>query len=292
MPSIGAGCAHDVHFATVIFGSCDQHCAQHDAVRSRHGKSARQEMHQEGRTIRSVSRPSNDNAVTDNALCTRDIVLVHRRSATLKNRKTSLIVPAMKRTLIYAALLVCSALPLMAQNHEVGVIVGGSRRFVEGGPEHAEGDFIESNFSLSNNAIDLYWGVQLEPDLMFKIRGGRIQNEIAVPYEDTVVDPDGVSRTHTFRRDVEGEVSHIEGVVEYRFSEVFGSSGLFAGVGYYRQSPDEGDSTNGYGFVGGVNADFPLSRRYGIVVEGAYHWTKADFNARYMTVGGGLRVRF
>ncbi|HEX7832564.1 MAG TPA: hypothetical protein VF787_23100 [Thermoanaerobaculia bacterium] len=197
----------------------------------------------------------------------------------------------MKRTLILAALALCGALPLMAQNSEVGVIVGGSRRFVEGA-EHLPGDFTESNFALSNNAIDLYWSMQLEPELNFKIRGGRIQTQIATEYEDQVVGTDGVIRTETFRRDFEGEVQHIEGVVEYRFSEAFGSSGLFGGVGYYRQSPDEGDSISNYGFVGGVNADFPLSRRYGILVEGAYHWTNSEFDSRYMTLGAGLRVRF
>jgi predicted porin len=198
----------------------------------------------------------------------------------------------MKRTLILAALLLCSALPLLAQNTEFGVIVGGSRRFVEGGPERLEGDFIESNFALSNNAIDLYWSMQIEPDLNFKIRGGRIQTQIATPYEAEVIDANGNPTTRTFRRDFEGEVQHIEGVVEYRFSEAFGTSGLFAGLGYYRQSPDEGDSRSGYGFVGGVNADFPISRRYGVIVEGAYHWTNTEFDSRYMTLGAGLRMRF
>jgi predicted porin len=199
----------------------------------------------------------------------------------------------MKRTLISIAVALCFALPMMAQSSsEVGVIVGGSRRFVEGGPERLAGDFIESNFGLSNNAIDLYWSMAIEPDLNFKIRGGRIQTQIATPYEADVINANGTTTTKTFRRDFEGEVQHIEGVVEYRFHEAFGSSGLFGGVGYYRQSPDEGDSTSNYGFVGGVNADFPLSRRYGILVEGAYHWTNTEFDSRYMTLGAGLRVRF
>ncbi len=199
----------------------------------------------------------------------------------------------MKRTLFALALTLCSALPLAAQNStEFGVIIGGSRRFVEGGPERLAGDFIESNFGLSNNAVDLYWSMQIEPELNFKIRGGRIQTQIATPYEADVVGDDGVTRTETFRRDFDGEVTHIEGVVEYRFSEAFGSSGLFAGGGFYRQSPEQGDAITNYGFVGGVNADFPLSRRYGVLVEGAYHWTNNEFDARYMTLGAGLRVRF
>jgi hypothetical protein len=198
----------------------------------------------------------------------------------------------MKRTLLLVALILASALPLAAQNsNEFGILIGGSRRFVEGGPERLAGDFIESNFGLSNSAIDLYWSIQTESDVHFKIRGGRIETEIATPYEAEVTEG-GVTQTKTFRRDSEGEVAHIEGVVEYRFSEAFGSSGLFAGVGYYRLSPDEGDDLATYGVVGGVNADFPITRRYGVVVEGAYHWTSGDFNSRYMTLGAGMRVRF
>lgn len=211
----------------------------------------------------------------------------------MKNQNPSRIVPAMKRTLILAALVLSTAAPLMAQSStEFGVLVGGSRRFVEGGPEHLAGDFIESNFALSNSAIDLYWSMELEPDVKFKIRGGRIETQVATTYEDQIVDDEGETVTQTFRRDSEGEVSHIEAVVEYRFSETFGSTGIFGGVGYYRQSPDEGESTADYGFLAGVNADFPLSRRYGVIVEGAYHWTRADFEPRYLTLGAGLRVRF
>jgi hypothetical protein len=91
---------------------------------------------------------------------------------------------------------------------------------------------------------------------------------------------------------VDGEIQHIEANVEYRFSEPFGTTGLFAGIGFYRQSGDDSESTTNYGVNGGVNADFPLSRRYGIVVEGTYHWTSADFQSRYMTVAAGLRVSF
>jgi hypothetical protein len=198
----------------------------------------------------------------------------------------------MKRTVILLALTLSSALPLLAQGHsEVGVIVGGSRRFVEGA-EHIEGDFIESNFGLSNNAVDLYWSFQMDSDTNFKIRGGRIQTQVATEYAETVVGSDGKPVETIYRRDSEGEVAHVEAIVEYRFSESFGSSGLFAGVGYYKQSPDEGDSLSGYGFVGGVNVDLPITPRYGVVVEGAYHWTNTEFDSRYMTLGAGLRVRF
>ncbi len=54
------GNAHDEHFAVAIAGSVDQQPAQHDAVRERHGSSRSQTTHAACRTIRAVSRPSND----------------------------------------------------------------------------------------------------------------------------------------------------------------------------------------------------------------------------------------
>jgi hypothetical protein len=189
----------------------------------------------------------------------------------------------MKRTLILLVLIVLAALPAIAQSNELGVMVGGSRRFVDGADKEDNVD--DSTFSLSNNSFDLYWAMQMEPDVYLKFKAGRIQGPVAVAYE--VEGQDKV-----FRRDAEGEVQHIEANVEYRFSEAFGTTGLFGGIGFYRQTAPDTDSTTAYGFNGGVNADFPLSRRYGIVLEATYHWSNLDFQSRFLTAGAGLRVSF
>jgi hypothetical protein len=202
----------------------------------------------------------------------------------LNNQKASRIVPPMKRTLLYA-LLVVSALPVFAQSTEFGAIVGGSRRFVEGAPREESVEFDDSTFSFSNTTFDMYWAFAIEPETFIKIKGGRIEGPVAVAYE--VPGDDDL-----FRRDVDGEVQHVEMNVEYRFTEPFGTTGLFAGLGFYRVSADGEDADTNYGFNAGVNADFPLSPRYGIVLEGTYHWSKAAFQQRFMTFGGGLRVRF
>ena len=201
------------------------------------------------------------------------------------NQKTSRIVPAMKRTLLLA-LIVLSALPAIAQSTELGFLVGGSRRFVDGAAKEDGVEFDDSTFSLSNNSFELYWGMQMEPDVWIKVKGGRMETPIAIAYKtsDTQAKP--------FRRDARGEVQHAEINVEYRFSEPFGTTGLFAGLGYYRSTAEDEDSSSAFGVNAGVNADFPLSRRYGIVVEGTYHWTNSPFDSRYMTLGGGLRVSF
>lgn len=203
----------------------------------------------------------------------------------MNNQNPSLIVRAMKRTpFLLVVLALWSALPLAAQSTEFGVLVGGSRRFAEGAP--ADGvEFEDGTFSLRNSAVELYWAINLDDDTRFKIKGGRIETTIPVAY---TVDGDD----ELFRRDEDGEVQHLEANVEYSFSEVFGSTALFAGLGFYRQSPAESDAVNTWGVNAGVNADFPLSRRYGIVVEGTYHWVRDEFNPRYLTVTGGLRVAF
>ena len=213
----------------------------------------------------------------------------------MKNQKPSRIVPAMKRTLFLLALVVVSAIPVAAQEtHEFGVLVGGSRRFVWSGEGvfsvANEEDWIESNFSFANTSIELYWSIPIEPDLNLKFKGGRIDTEIAIPSRGP--NPNNPAETVDFRRDVEGEVQHIETVVEYEFDEPFGSSGLYAGLGMYRFAAPGEDTRSTWGVNAGVNADFPITRRYGAVLEAGYHWTRAEFNPKYLTVGGGLRVSF
>lgn len=203
----------------------------------------------------------------------------------------------MKRTLFLLALIIVGAVPVIAQeSNEFGVIIGGSRRFIDSAKADsitgdAESDWIESNFSFSNNSIELYWSMPIEPDLNLKFKGGRLETEIAIPHLGP--DPAKPGEMKVFRRDVaDGEVHHLESVIEYEFDEPFGSSGLFAGLGYYRMSASGEESRSTWGVNAGVNADFPITRRYGVVIEGSYHWTRSEFNPRYMTVGGGLRVSF
>jgi hypothetical protein len=68
--------AHESHFAPVISGSADQHDAQQEAFRARHGSSRSQTTHEACRTIRAVSRPKMESAVN-----TAGIVRVSRLAA-------------------------------------------------------------------------------------------------------------------------------------------------------------------------------------------------------------------
>jgi hypothetical protein len=192
---------------------------------------------------------------------------------------------AMKRASLLLALMIAGAVPLFAQSTEFGVIAGGSRRFVDNGLREGGVEFLDSSFSFSNSAVELYWGSKIDEDTWFQIRAGRIETQVAEAY--TLPNVNG-----TFRRDAEGEVQHVDVTTEYRFTEPFGTTGLFGGVGLYRQSGDGIASSNNFGWSAGVNSNFPITRRYGIVLQAAYHWTRADFRPRYLTAGGGLRISF
>jgi hypothetical protein len=208
----------------------------------------------------------------------------------LNNQNSSRIVPAMKRTLFLAGLLL-GALPLFAQSNEFGFVVGGSRLFVDGADREPGVEFGDSNFSFGNNSFDLFWATQMEPATWIRVKVGRIETIVPVAYEGPDNNDEG-TEPNLYRRDEDGEVQHAEVNVEYRFSEPYGSTGVFAGLGMYRQSVPDFDSTTSWGFNAGVNADFPITKRYGVVLEAAYHWNRTDFQPRYLTVGGGLRISF
>jgi hypothetical protein len=175
---------------------------------------------------------------------------------------------------------------MAAQTTEFGVLFGGSKRVVKA-PRDLDISLQNPGFKLSNSSVDLYYAVQLDPGSYFKVQVGRIEGPVV--FRDRVQDG-GATVTHT--TELEGQVQHVEGVVEYRFSEAFGSTGLFAGVGMYRTTASGHSSTADYGFPLGVTTGFPLSSRYGVIVAATYHITNADLRPKYLTISGGLRIGF
>jgi len=170
--------------------------------------------------------------------------------------------------------LVTLAVPAFAQNSQLGILLGGSKRFF------ATKDNVQSdNWKLSNSVREVWYGYSLEPDTMLKIKVG----EITAPLGDADADTPNVQK---------GRIEHLDLAIDYRFSETFGTTGIFAGAGLYKQrsggTPDEGTD---YGFSFGANADFPLSRRYGVIVEGTYHWVNYSYKPRFLTLTGGLRIK-
>ncbi len=183
----------------------------------------------------------------------------------------------MKKTLILLSFLLLAALPALAQNNEVGLLFGGAKamKTAAGGKSDFQHGFEEISY-----------GIEMDQGTWFKIKLGRMDAKTAFVSKDA----DGKQVVDAV--DSNGQVEYADVAVEYRFSEPFGSTGLFAGTGLYRQSGVNRQETD-YGFVGGVNGNFPITRNIGITAEAAYHWTHFySPKPRYASIGVGLRFGF
>lgn len=204
------------------------------------------------------------------------------------------IVPRMIRTTFAVAFALLVSAPAFAQTSEFGVLIGGSKRLISHS-DQAAGLGISDKFKFNNSVREIYYAVVIDPGTRFKIKAG----QITAPVAFQLTGPNGNVRSDVAK----GKVEHIDGLIDYRFSESFGTTGLFAGIGLYRQSGTVSDVTvpvdqrghqeeTNYGFSGGVNGDFPLNRRSGIVVEATYHAINYHYRPRFITLTGGLRFTF
>jgi hypothetical protein len=205
------------------------------------------------------------------------------------------IVTRMRKMGFALAFLLLSTMPAMAQTSEFGLLIGGSKRLISHS-DQAQGLGISDSFKFSNSNREIYYAIQVDPGTFFRIKGGQIEGPVAFQFTDAAGKP--------ARTDVpKGKVEHVDALIDYRFSEAFGSTGLFAGVGLYRQratlndlavpAVQRGNQTEtNYGFQGGVNGDFPMTRRTGFIAELAYHWINYKYKVRYLTLSGGLRFTF
>ena len=205
------------------------------------------------------------------------------------------IVTRMRKSGFALAFLLLATTPAFAQTSEFGLLIGGSKRLISRS-DQAQGLGISDNFKFSNSNREVYYAIQLDPGTFFKIKGGQIEGPVAFQFTNAAG-----TRART---DVpKGKVEHVDALIDYRFSEAFGATGLFAGLGLYRQrgtlsdlsipAVQRGDQTEtNYGFSGGVNGDFPITRRTGFIAELAYHWINYNYKVRYLTLSGGLRFQF
>jgi hypothetical protein len=185
----------------------------------------------------------------------------------------------MKKAALCLALLTFAAVPAFAQSSQFGFLVGGSKRLND--LPDSQGNRGVNDFKFSNSVKEAFYAVQLDPGTMFKVKVGQITAPLAVR------DSSG-NRIDAGK----GNIDHVDALIDYRFSEPWGSSGLFGGVGMYRQSVTGYQDETNFGLSAGVNGDFPLSSRYGVLVEAAYHWLHLDARPRYVTLSGGLRITF
>jgi hypothetical protein len=134
------------------------------------------------------------------------------------------------------------AAPIVAQTTEFGVLFGGSKRVVKNSEAASGSSLLNPGFSLSNSSVDIYYALQVDPGTMFKVQVGRIDGPVAFKETQTVG-----GDTVTVRRDLNGQVQHAEGLVEYRFSSrsMMDSSRASAGV-----TPRRSEPTTDYGLPG------------------------------------------
>jgi len=182
----------------------------------------------------------------------------------------------MKKTLILLSFLSLAALPAFAQNNEIDLMAGGAKalKTAAGGKSDFQHGFEEISY-----------GILIDQSTVIKIKLGQMDAKTAFESKDATGTP-------VFTVDPKGQVQYADVAVEYRFSEPFGTTGLFAGTGLYRQSSGSRQESD-YGFVAGVNGLFPITRSVGITAEAAYHWVHFySPKARYGAVGVGLRYAF
>lgn len=195
----------------------------------------------------------------------------------------------MTKTALKLALLLLVALPVFAQTSEFGFSLGGVQRRRSTIEKDAGLD--QNGFwDFSDSAKEIYFAIQLEPGTRFKVKAGQVDTSTVFVTDPSIPkdDPNKAARYTIFDN---GRIEHVEGIMDYRFSEPFGSTGLFAGAGLYRQTGGSHSETD-YGLTFGVNGDFPINPRFGVVVEGAYHWTHLETRPTFVTATVGLRVSF
>jgi len=169
----------------------------------------------------------------------------------------------MTRTLLPVVVLLCTlSFPAFAQTSSVGFHLGLSQSNDDGIDFDFEGDLQE-----------IFYALETDSSTAVKLKAGRMDSDQSpLPATD-------------------GQVEYLALVGEYRFYEVFGSSALFAGPAAYRQKYGDVNETD-FGLTGGVSALFPVTRRFGVIAEIAYHWANFEETRSFVTAAAGLRLAF
>jgi hypothetical protein len=228
-------------------------------------------------------------------------------SEELKEHNPMRIVAAMKKSACFLLFLLVAAPAFAQTGQQFGILFGGVKRLYSSRDRLDASDNTAGvnetlpidRFRLTSGAREVFYAVQIEPATLFKIQAGQWNTDVGIVQsgkDHKTQLPIGNGETHLPRK---GTVQHVDGIIDYRFSEPFGTTGLFAGLGLYRWSAsgtsdavhDVPTETN-YGYVFGVNGEFPITKRYAFMVEGAYHWINMSSPVRYVTVMGGVRVGF
>src|SRR5258706_6143720 len=117
----------------------------------------------------------------------------------------------MKKTLILLSFLLLAALPALAQNNEVDLLVCGAKALKTAAT--GKSDF-------QHGFEEISYGVEIDQSTIFKINLGRMEAKTAF------VSKDASGKQVVDAVDNKGQVEYADATIEYRFAEPFGSTGL------------------------------------------------------------------
>lgn len=175
----------------------------------------------------------------------------------------------MKRVTLFATLL-AFILPVCAhaQSSAIGVSVGSGESLDDG-----------LDFSFGDTIVEIYYETTFGEGTAFRVQYGTFDTQAEVGD-----DPD--------LQQLDASVEYINLIGQYEFDEVYGRSAIFGGLGLYRNEVDGFDDEKDWGLVLGVNGTFPVTRRFALTAEIAYHWANFDRNLSILVVSGGAKIRF
>lgn len=191
------------------------------------------------------------------------IVRTQWRTTTLRRISGShsyAIVTNMMRPLAFLCVFaLMSTSTALAQSASFGFMLGGAESLEDG-----------LDLNLGNSVREVFFSTDLELGVLFRIKAGQADSE-----------------------DRTGKIEYIQALIDYRFHEVFGSTSLFVGPGLYRHKPAGGlEDESEYGLSGGINGEFPFTRRVAFLAELSYHWVNFEDPYRFLTATGGIKLSF
>lgn len=127
----------------------------------------------------------------------------------------------------------------------------------------------------SNPAGEVYFSVQTERHTYVSIRVGRLE-----------LQPDEGAGL------LDSTLTYVAATGGYRFAESFYDSGVFLGLGGYRQEGDFLAEEDAFGFLAGVDGDFRLADRLSLVGQVTGHFVDLEGAQLYLTVEAGLAFHF
>lgn len=130
------------------------------------------------------------------------------------------------------------------------------------------------DFNLKDTALEIFYQVPLDEGTNLRLRYGTLESDLDIK---------GTKGT--------GDFQYLDLLVAYEFDESFGKSSMFAGIGMYRQEIGDLDESD-YGFNAGVNATFPVTRRFAFTSELSYHYAHFESETGFLILSGGVAINF